>query len=461
MPSELALWLCTAFVAWLLWLDRKQAPDLSNVVWLPTIWSLLAGSRSLSSWFSQQGDDQLAGSLLDQIFEGMLLIIAFFILMRRNVDWSEIIHTNRWLLILLGFMLLSVGWSDIPGVTFRRWIKELGAVAMAFLLLTERSPCEAVQSVLRRTVYILIPFSVLLIKYFHDFGVNYDRWTGEIQWVGVTVQKNGLGRLCMIAAFFLVWTWASRRDQRQPLVAKYQNLFEGILFLMTIWLLKGPSMWAASATAIVCLCVGLAAFGVLRWMTMHGIHLGTGTCVVIIAGVMILGVITPLVGGTTVGQVTSLVGRNATLTGRTDIWAGLIPEVQERPFLGSGFSSFWTPHNRAIHIGGEAHNGYLDVWLGLGFVGLLVTLIFLLSCSFKAARAMGNDYEWGSFCLCLLLMASLHNWSESSFDSLNRHLMTIVLFVTVSVSMNRQRARMSPAEEDAPIIEAGGCEQVF
>jgi O-antigen ligase len=356
-------------------------------------------------------------------------------------------------------MLLSVSWSDIPDVTFRRWIKELGAVAMAFLLLTEPSPMEAVQSVIRRTIYVAIPFSVLLIKYFHSYGVVYDKWTGEIQWVGVTLQKNGLGRLCMIAAFFLVWSWVSRKDQQKLPVIKYQTVVEAVLLLMSVWLLKGPSMWAASATAMVCLGVGLVALGTLRWMSRRGLRPGAGMCALVLGGVWVLGVITPLVGGATVGQVTTLIGRNATLTGRTQIWAGLIPEVEQRPLLGSGFSSFWTPDNRAVHIGGEAHNGYLDILLGLGLVGLLVTLLFCLAASVKAARAMDHDAEWGSFCLCLLLMASLHNWSESSFDSFNRHLMTIVLFVTVSVSMNAERACGDQTTDDARMFEAGGCRQ--
>ena len=117
---------------------------------------------------------------------------------------------NRWLVLLISYMLVSILWSDIPFVAFKRWVREFTAVIMALLVLSEPAPRQALESVLRRTVYVLIPFSVLLIKYFPDLGVIYSRWTGEIQWIGVTLQKNGLGRLCLISAFFLVWTLTRR-----------------------------------------------------------------------------------------------------------------------------------------------------------------------------------------------------------------------------------------------------------
>src|SRR5439155_9224261 len=101
--------------------------------------------------------------------------------------------------------------------------------------LSEPSPWQAMESVLRRTVYVLIPFSMLLIKYYHELGVEYDIWNGEIQWTGVTLQKNGLGRLCLVSAFFLVWILLRRWKKTDVAAGKYHTAAEVLLLLMTLW----------------------------------------------------------------------------------------------------------------------------------------------------------------------------------------------------------------------------------
>jgi hypothetical protein len=58
---------------------------------------------------------------------------------------------------------------------------------------------------------------------------------------------------------------------------------------------------------------------------------------------------------------------------------------------------------------GEAHNGYLEVVLALGFIGLTLWGIFLLSCCRKAQRMLFDDYDWGSLWICFLFMSLIHN----------------------------------------------------
>ncbi len=282
---------------------------------------------------------------------------------------------------------------------------------------------------------MLIPFSVLLVKFYQNMGVEYSPWTGEVQWIGVTLQKNGLGRLCLLSAFFLVWTLIRRWQKTDVAASKYHTRAEVLLLIMTIWLLKGPSMWAASATAIYSLGFGLLTLFALLWMRKHQIEIGVNAWVAIVTCIIGLGIITPFVGGSTVTAFTSTVGRDATLTGRTDIWAGLLPEVMRQPLFGDGFGSFWTQMRIMEHHIGEAHNGYLEVCLGLGFVGLALIGMFLLSSTRKAATLLNRDYDWATLCLCFLVMAAIHNISESSFESLTTQMLATVLFLSVSAPL--------------------------
>ena len=166
-------------------------------------------------------------------------------------------------------------------------------------------------------------------------------------------------------------------------------------------------------------------------MRKHQIILGANTLTVIMAIVIGIGTLQPFLGGSSVVSTASVLGRDATLTGRTDIWAGLIPDVMSNPILGSGFGSFWIPATREAHQIGEAHNGYLDVVLETGFVGLLFTAILLLSSCRQAQKVMAHDFDWGSLTICFLVMALVHNITESSINSLASGLTAILLFLVV------------------------------
>ena len=75
-------------------------------------------------------------------------------------------------------MLLSTLWSDITPIAIRRWVREVIVLVMALVIMSEANPRQALESVLRRSAYILIPFSLMLIKYYPALGVEYARWSG-------------------------------------------------------------------------------------------------------------------------------------------------------------------------------------------------------------------------------------------------------------------------------------------
>jgi len=429
MPPILALTLCTIFVLFLLRLDRKQAPEVSFSLWIPTIWMLHAASKPLGVWFRYGAN--VEGSILDRIFLSSLLCLCLFMLVRRKYDWSIDMKEHIWLFLLIGYMLVSILWSDIPFISFKRWIREIIAVVMAFLVLSEPDPRQAIQSIFRRTIYIMIPFSLLLIKYYPEYGVDFGRWSGVRMWIGVTTQKNGLGRLCIIAAFFLIWSLVKRRRGHDISVTKYQTYAEVLVLFITLWLLKGPP-GAYSATAIGAFAMGLSAFVYLLWKKRHRINLGATPFVAMLALGIAFGIATVFLSGSTLEPVTDVLGRDATLTGRTDIWLRLLPVAMERSIVGHGFGGFWTNTTREVYHISEGHSGYLDVILDLGFFGLMLFSMFLLSSCRKAQKELDHDFYWGSLWICYLLMAVVHNITESSLNTFTSQIMAVLLFLAVS-----------------------------
>src|SRR5262245_25891250 len=171
MPPQLALFLCIIFIAYLFKRDSKQEYQPSRAVWIPTIWLLILGSRSVSQWLdirtNRSVQDQLMeGSPLDAMVYALLIIGAFAVLRKRQVRLGDVIRNNPWLLLFFLYAGISAIWSDFPFVSFKRWIKGLGDPMMALVLLSDANPAKAIETVIKRCTYVLIPLSVVFIKYF-------------------------------------------------------------------------------------------------------------------------------------------------------------------------------------------------------------------------------------------------------------------------------------------------------
>jgi exopolysaccharide production protein ExoQ len=435
MPPFLALILCTIFVVWLLTIDHKSSPHNSLTLWLPTIWVLLIAGKPLGVWFEVARTDGEMGSPLDRNFLIILIILGLSILFRRRFAFFKAVKDNSRLIFLATFMLLSTLWSDIFFTSVARWVREIMTpVIMSFLILSENDPREAMLSILRRTTYIAIPFSLLLIKYYPLFGVQYSRWEGQLMWMGVATQKNGLGILCLIAIFFLSWSLIRRRRNHNIQTVRYQTIAEIFLLILSLLLLKGPSIYAMSATSVSALAAGLAAFIVLLRLSKSRIYPSANTLSVITIAVIVIGTLSVFSEGQTLGFLTSSLGRDSTLTGRTDIWRQFLPMALQHPLLGHGFGGFWTEATIAYQEVNSVHNGYLEVILHLGFVGLILVSLFLLSSLRRAQQLVKNDFYWVSLWICFLFMSILHNMGESSLDSFSRTLTAMLVFLYVASS---------------------------
>lgn len=442
MPPAFALLICTIFVLFLLLLERKQYPEASFVLWIPTIWMLLNVIKPLGIWFGTSGVDMQEGSILDRNVLIGILCLGLLILIKRPFRWTNAIMKNSWVMLLLSFMLVSIIWSDMPYISFKRWTRELIAVVMAFVVATETDQRQALQSIFRRTIYILVPFSFILIHYFPEYGREYGRWSGALMWVGVSSQKNGLALLCLFSIFFLIWAFIRRRRGYDTFAAWYQTYVEVFILMLSIWLFMGPQHTVTySATSAATLIIGLMALVGFLWMKKQNILIGANTLTVVIAIIIVFGTITPFSSLSMLSNVAPTLNRNETLTGRSDIWAYLVPHAMQKAVLGHGFGGFWTDVHREA-TSSHAHNGYLDIILNIGFIGIILFSMFLIHCCRKACKILINDFDWGCLWICLLLMVVVHNMGESSTISFTGLLPATILFMLISstsYNLNNQR----------------------
>jgi O-antigen ligase len=439
MPPPLALLLCTAFVVYLLRFDRRHTPGVSRALWIPTIWMFSVSTKPVGVWFAYGGGDENS-SPLDQYFQISLLCLGLGTLARRRFDWGRAIRSQPWVMALLAYMLASTLWSDIALTSFKRWVRELVALVMAFVVLSQREPRQAVESILRRSAYILVPFSLLLIKYFPDYGVEYGRWSGERMWVGVAQQKNGLARVCIVAVLFLVWSLVRRWRQHDVPGLRYHTHAEVGVLVLALFLLLTPE-GKTSATAIVALALGVVTLMGLLWLEKHRVHLGAGAFMAVTAAVIGFGVALPLSGGTFGSGFSEALGRDTTFTGRAEVWADITEIAMRHPVLGCGFGGYWTSITRDLHRMSHAHSAYLELLNELGFVGLLLFAAFLLAFARNGQRALALDQGWGSLCISFLFMALLHGATESSINQFASQLGAMLLFLAVSCAPAAERLR--------------------
>lgn len=436
MPPTVALIITVVLVTVLLRIERKRNPEASCALWVPTFWMLICGSRPIGRWSdfgrSLSVETEEAGSLPDRLVLGLLIILALLILSRSRIEWSRILKDNFSLILLFLYLGSSVLWSDFLFISFKRWIRLSGEILMALVVLSERSPLNALESVLRRCAYVLLPFSLLLIKYFPALGVGYS-WDGVKMWVGVTMQKNALGAICALSAFLIVW--ALHREWRAGALLKCRSqvFADGLILAIALYILNGFQSYAATAMAI--LGVGITSLLVLYRMknyTQRMAHL-------LVFGVVfvLLTLWTPIISDSIVPTVTSIFGRKPSFTGRTEIWDAVLHVASRQPLLGVGYGGYWGLQDRMIYstLGvRESHSGYLDVYLEGGMIGLVLLGAFLLTFYRKSLRELDHAYDWGLLGICLLVMTLMHNFTESNFLRTSSYFWNSTVFVAVVFS---------------------------
>jgi exopolysaccharide production protein ExoQ len=440
MPPVLALALTFALIFFLFWRDSREKSEVTSAIWIPTLWFVITGSRFVSQWLAILGlpiggSSMEDGSPIDAvIFFGMILA-GVYILKQRSFSLSVFARYNHWIVIFLLYCLVSIIWSDFPFVAIKRWIKILGLPVMALVVLTDPDPKAATRALMKRSAYVMVLLSVLFIKYFPQYGRIYDPWTGMGLTTGIANSKNELGGLCMIFGVFFFWNLLQGLKTKNR-KARRAEIFLSLLFLgLNLWLLKLSS----SATSLMCSVVGMGTIWVLGLRFVNKRLVG----LYVVAGILVLVVAEPVFG--IYGGVLNLLGRDATLTDRTAVWHDAL-QLQPNPLLGAGFDSFWLG-SRLDKIWekwwwhpNQAHNGYVETYLSLGYLGLALLAGMIIGTFRKITRGLLTDFEFARLRLGFLFVVVLHNLTEAAFKGVDP---VLTLFYLIAIDYPKVRASRS------------------
>jgi O-antigen ligase len=413
MSPRTALVAYGAMICAFLFVDSRRKVKFSIGLWIPLVWTAILASKPISNWVSGGAPELSAavedGNALDRAILSVMIAIAAFILFRRKLNWSRLLRENIWIVVFFVYCFISILWSDFPGVAFKRLTRALGGLLMILVVLTEDDPIAAIGTVLRRCGYLLVPLSILLIKYYRDIGVGYEAWTGALLTVGVGTNKNGLGRLCLVSAMFGVWDLVSTwRDDR---VSNLNRAVSLVVTIMTIRLL----VQSHSATSLAAFIIGAGIVLTLGLPPLKKNVRYLGTFVLILTAIVLISGLSNLIETTVAG-----LGRDMTFTTRTAIWTDLLA-LRTNPIVGVGYDSFWLGDRLNFFVRkyriNEAHSGYLEVYLDLGAIGLALLACLALKIFHDSKRLMTQTFtfDYGRIRVAMLVIFALYNVTEAAY----------------------------------------------
>ncbi|MFZ0825991.1 MAG: O-antigen ligase family protein [Verrucomicrobiia bacterium] len=454
MPPQIALFAILAYILWLMRKDVRYRNGVSSALWAVVVWMVVIGSRPVSTWFDFGGE---AGSAAEAYDEGnpferliyfFLMAFGLYVLSRRGVRLNQVIKSNRWLFIFFLYWGLSVLWSDAPLVAFKRWIKDMGNIVMVLVVLTEQEPLEAVRAAFARCAYVLVPLSVLFIRFYSNLGRAFHTWTGEMMYTGVATHKNTLGALVMVCGLFCLWDLSERlRDKSRP-SGRAGLVGYLCLMLMTLWLLYQ----AHSATSSGCAVLGAALFFGLR---LRAVQARLGHLEWYGFGIGFMFWFLNSVVDVAHFVVVDVFGRDMNLTTRTEVWPMLL-QKSDSFLLGSGFNSFWSGDRLAEIYDKlgiiQAHNGYLETFLNGGLLGVLLLIILIFSAGGNIKNELLAGTEFARVRLMFLAIGVVYNCTEAAFNKMG--LIWFAFLVVIIQYPERSAAHLAtgqfanPAEAD-------------
>jgi exopolysaccharide production protein ExoQ len=340
------------------------------------------------------------------------------------------VRVSSTLVLYVALAAVSVTWSVLPALSLRRSVGLAGTVVVGMYLAQRLRPLELLDAL--RAATLIVAVSSLLL-YASGSALALDEVHGTLR--GVLSTKNTLGR--MMALGILASATTALLDGR---LARRCTL-SALPMLVALALTDSTGGSLVAAGVVVCMVAALL------WRAR------AGRALLLAAVALSLGALAILLPQATAERVTGLVGEDATLTGRTEIWRLSLEAVGSRPVLGYGYEAFWEGSDVAARIQARlnwpvpsAHNGLLDVAVDLGLVGVVLAVLVLLTLVARGLRDVAAGFVPGAFLrLPIAGLIVVSTMVESGLLQQNT-LLTVLLVAALSMPGEQARAdRLAPA----------------
>ena len=305
-------------------------------------------------------------------------------------------------------------------MTLRRSIAVLLTTAFG-LVLAARYDWNGLVQRLAILFGVTAVLSLLIGLFLPAYGIMSEIHVGA--WRGAWIEKNYMGGFMAKGVIVMLCAFAMRPDR-------------GWIWLPLCALCLLMVLLSTSKTALLISLIGIGGFVALRLYRRY----------TFVRPILILSML--LVIATIAGMLIfapdftfGLIGKERTLTGRTDIWSGLIASIQTRPWLGHGYGVYWLdPLGSSYYVRLQlewgipsAHNGWLETWLSTGALGVgsfAILFIGTIILAFDRLRKGGTETYWVILSTIMFLGFSM---SESTI--LQQNDLSWVIFVATSAKL--------------------------
>jgi exopolysaccharide production protein ExoQ len=371
---------------------------------LPTLFITVSGriesySGPVAFRFTAMEED----SLVRRMMRLGCSLLVLFLLSTRFREIAGACRRAKFFLVLPGLAFASALWSQNPVHTLVD-ASNLGLTTLFAVYLYVRYPGKRLIEFLTFAAAISLLLSAFLVIFVPSAGIDEFQ---QDAWRGIFGQRNNCAVVCTL---FLVLGLHYRAHSFM------QQIVRGtVLLLAPVFILMSGSRtgWVLTALALV-LTYSMRLIARVRSLDR-------------IAFLMALAVPTALAIGlvaTNFNQILAVMDKDPTMTQRTVIWAEVIPSIAKHPLQGYGYSSFWAGLNgesmqTVLTTGwmeGQAQDGYLDVLLELGLIGLVPLVWMFVRAFAQAAKALERKVA-GTVVLAatvLLPLILVENIGESS-----------------------------------------------
>lgn len=406
------------------WRARAQIDLRGRLVAAATLFLLLIYSQAwaapLTGWSADAADSGLLRNTFFLAYAASLLLLAL-------EGWRGLLAGFRAPLMigLVALAFVSAGWSIGPDATLRRALA-LGFTTLAGVALVGRRSWAETAEMLAAVFALTAAVSFLLGLAVPSLGRMSELFPGA--WRGLWLEKNALGG--MMALGFGVCAAAA------VLAPARRLLWSGAAALCLLLVLL-----STSKTSLMALLLGGAGM-VFVWICRRG-----PVVAVIAVWAAVAGLAAVTAGLLLFPEALfDLLGKDATFTGRTEIWEAALRQLQTRPWTGFGYGVLWDhvgPWDPSAWIfrdagfkAGHAHNGWLETWLGLGLVGLVAWALWFAETWIRTLVRLASDP--GVYLAAPVLIVSTLT-SLTEVWVLDYHDLQWTVFVAIAVKLARPR----------------------
>jgi exopolysaccharide production protein ExoQ len=358
-----------------------------------------------------------------------LLFLLVFVLAGNRQIWIKL-KRNPLVPALLVLALISAFWSPTPMVTLQMCI-EVGLCTLFACYLSARYTTERLMQLLVFMGVVSALLSIFFALALPAYGI-FQGYAGGA-WEGICGHKNalGVGMAFLLTPIFFITNVYSRE----------RKLMYIALLLFLIY--KSQSRGAWFDTAGMLLFVGcLSLIRRIRHRELTFVLFVMTTASLAVVGLAVY--FWPLLA--------THMGKSATMSGRTAIYAEVWRSIIKHPVLGYGFGGFWSPESlEARRIGlaigwtniGYAESGILEVALQIGSVGVGLLMAMIAAAVLQGVRLLRSSQyspRVGWF-LTVLFLAALTNIDAGQFMTSDKIDWVLILLSCMGLKEEALRVR--------------------